>query len=63
MSENNKNNKSDWWAYLIGVAIAVVFFFVGYMSCCNSEPDYNAGRDPNGFLGYSDDFWEWVSDK
>ncbi len=62
MSENKKKDGTDW-ATMLGVLIVVVFVFIGYMSCCNSEPDPNAGRDPNGFLGYSDDFWEWLADQ
>lgn len=61
MSE--KNNNSSNQASIVGALIVIVFVLIGYLTCCNSEPDPNAGRDPNGFLGYSDDFWEWLGDQ
>lgn len=62
MSEN-QNKKGENFATAICMIIVVVFVFIGYMSCCNSETDYNVAKDPNGFLGYSDDFWDWLADQ
>lgn len=40
--------------------IIVVFFVImGYLSC-NSDSGIDVVHDPNGFMGYSDSFWEWL---
>lgn len=44
-------------AFVIGLIIIVIICFAG-------DPGSNSdiGRDPDGFLGYSDDFWDWYMD-
>ena len=40
------------------LAVALIsMFIVTALSGCGSKRDVT--HDPNGFLGYSDSFWEW----
>ena len=59
MSQNNGNKGGA----IIGIIIVVVFIIIACASCsggCSSGSKSDIARDPNGFLGYSDDFWEWA---
>ena len=52
----NKNGAS------IGLIIAVVVAIaIGLASCGDSGSKRDVAHDPNGFLGYSDSFWEWYA--
>ncbi len=40
--------------------VALVLMLVLCLSLCACQRDKSAiARDPDGFLGYSDSFWEW----
>lgn len=39
---------------IIAIIVAVILALATY-----SQPKKDVARDPNGFLGYSDSFWEW----
>ena len=57
---NNNNNKNfkDTLALIIIIAFVVIFAF---SSCSSAGNKYDVAHDPDGFLGYSDDYWEWQS--
>ena len=61
MSENN-NKGGETIAAVIMIAIVVLFIALG-VATCNSESSIDVVHDPNGFMGYSDDFWEWMADQ
>lgn len=61
MSQNNNKNSGNG-ATIIGVLVVVFFIILGIISC-NSESDIDVVHDPNGFMGYSDSFWEWMADQ
>lgn len=61
MAENNQNG-GNTVAGIIGVVIVVFFIVLGVISC-NSESSIDVVHDPNGFMGYSDGFWEWLGDQ
>ena len=47
---------------VIGIIIVVVFIILACVSCSGGgSSKKDIARDPNGFLGYSDDFWEWAA--
>ncbi len=50
MNNNNKN--------IMGIIVAVIFALITLVTCFGQE-DKDVTHDPNGFLGYSDSFWEW----
>lgn len=64
MSQTNNTEKKGGadWGTIIAVIVVVAFFVIGYLSC-NSEPSTDVVHDPNGFMGYSDDFWDWLGDQ
>lgn len=39
---------------IIAIILAVIL-----VSCTYSQPKKDVTHDPNGYLGYSDSFWEW----
>ncbi len=53
---NDKKNGSN-----LGPIIAVILFIVlAFSSCSDSGSSRrNVAYDPDGFLGYSDSFWDW----
>lgn len=42
----------------VGVIVAIIVAIILAL-CTYSQPKKDVSRDPNGFLGYSDSFWEW----
>lgn len=55
---NDKKNGSN-----LGPIIAVILFVVlAFASCSDSGSSKSVAYDPDGFLGYSDSFWEWYVD-
>ncbi len=42
---------------LIAVILSLTLTFL--LASCSSGSKSDIARDPDGFLGYSDDFWEW----
>lgn len=44
---------------IIVLVIAIVF---GLASCGSGGSKRDVAHDPDGFLGYSDSFWEWYAD-
>ncbi|MBQ4640282.1 MAG: hypothetical protein IJB69_07190 [Clostridia bacterium] len=61
MSQNNNKNSGNG-ATIIGVLVVVFFVVVAILSC-NSDSGIDVVHDPNGFMGYSDSFWEWLGDQ
>lgn len=45
--------------WVIIIAIIIVFFTM----CSGGEVDNSIAYDSDGFLGYSDSFWEWWGDQ
>lgn len=46
---------------LVAVAVAIVVWcFLGYLSCSDKR---DVTHDPDGYMGYSDEFWDYVWDK
>ncbi len=45
--------------WVIIIAIIIVFFTM----CSGGEVDSSIAYDPDGFLGYSDSFWDWWGDQ
>lgn len=45
----------------VGFVIIVVLFILLSFASCGGSSNHSSdiARDPDGFLGYSDDFWEW----
>lgn len=63
---NPEKKGPDWgsiFAVIVVLAIIGFFVLVGYLTCNGDSSSSNPAYDPNGFMGYSDDFWEWVADK
>ncbi len=44
-------------ASIVAIAILIAMLLTG----CSGHKRRDVGHDPNGFLGYSDDFWEWYA--
>ena len=55
---DGKNNGSNFGSIII-VVIAIMFALA---SCGGGGSKSNPAYDPDGFLGYSDGFWEWYAD-
>ena len=47
------------FVWVIIIAIIIVFFTM----CSGGEVDNSIAYDSDGFLGYSDSFWEWWGDQ
>ena len=63
MSENKGGNSGGTLGAVIITIIIAVFVFSGFSSCSGgSSNKSDIAYDPNGFLGYSDSFWEWYAD-
>lgn len=47
-----------------GAIIAMVLFIMFFFASCGggSSSKRDVAHDPNGFLGYSDSFWEWYAE-
>ena len=54
-----ENKKGGGIALII---IVVVFFVIAFASCGDSGSKRDVAHDPDGFLGYSDSFWEWYAE-
>lgn len=54
---NSKKNGGN-----IGTVIVLVIAIIFGFASCSSGSKYDVAHDPNGFLGYSDSFWEWYSE-
>lgn len=62
MSQNNNSNNSETIAAIIVCIVIGLFIFMGYLSCSESGGSRrDVTHDPNGFMGYSDSFWEWAA--
>ena len=60
MPGNNNNNGGSNKDTIIGFVTIIIFVLIAFASCSSCSSDRSdVGRDPDGFLGYSDDFWEW----
>ncbi len=44
------------------VAIALSLALASLLADCSSGSKSDIARDPDGFLGYSDDFWDWYAE-
>jgi len=62
MSENKNSNKNS---FDNGFTIFIVILFIVFAiaSCIDNSNKSNPALDSDGFLGYSDDFWEWWADQ
>lgn len=55
--DGKKNNGN------IGVIIVLVIAIVlGVVSCGGGGSKHDVAHDPDGFMGYSDSFWEWYAE-
>lgn len=52
-------NKSGKGSSIIAVIVIVLFLVMGFASCSDDSSKSDIARDPDGFLGYSDSFWDW----
>lgn len=52
-------DNDDKWRKL-KLKLVIIFAVVLAILTFAGGNDYDPAHDPNGFLGYSDDFWEWV---
>ena len=41
------------------IILVVFFILLALSSCSGGGSKRDVAHDPNGFLGYSDDFWDW----
>lgn len=55
----NEKKNGGFIGPIIAVVIAIV---IGLASCGDSGSKRDVAHDPDGFLGYSDSFWEWYAD-
>ena len=55
--DNKSNNDGGVLKTIIIIAIAVMLAVLTF----GGGDKHDVVHDPNGFLGYSDDFWEWYS--
>ena len=62
MSDNKGSSNGGNIGAVIITIILAVFVFSGFSSCSGSGNKSDIAHDPNGFLGYSDSFWEWYAD-
>ena len=46
---------------MIATIVIIIALALGLARCGNSGSKRNVAHDPNGFLGYSDSFWEWYA--
>lgn len=46
----------DNFGVIFVLVIAILF---GLASCGSSGSKRDVAHDPNGFMGYSDSFWDW----
>lgn len=58
----NGNKKGENLGVIVVIVIAIVLSLVSCSSCGNNGSKRDVGHDPDGFLGYSDSFWEWYAD-
>ena len=57
VNNNTNNNKGGT---IIGIILVIVFVVIAFASCGGgSSSKRDIAHDPNGFLGYSDEFWDW----
>ena len=57
MENNNQNGGTK--DMIIGIIVIVIFIILAFASCSGSGSKRDVSHDPDGFLGYSDSFWEW----
>ncbi len=44
------------------IAITLSLALASLLAGCSSGSKSDIARDPNGFLGYSDSFWDWYGE-
>lgn len=62
MNNQNTPNKGGGIAAII---VIILFFVIAFASCgssCSGSSKSDIAYDEDGFLGYSDSFWEWYAD-
>lgn len=47
---------------VITIAVIVIFLIAILGSCGGNNNKSDIAYDPDGFLGYSDSFWEWYAE-
>ncbi len=55
-NQNGGKNSLDGIGAIIAIVMAILFAIATF---CSSSEKRDVVHDPDGFLGYSDSFWEW----
>lgn len=42
--------------------VCIIMFIIGAIGSCSDDDKRDAAYDKDGFMGYSDGFWEWYQD-
>ena len=55
---SNYEQKPDYFS----IFLVVLFILAALSSCSGGGSKSNPAYDPDGFLGYSDGFWDWYAE-
>ncbi|MBQ7875466.1 MAG: hypothetical protein IJ306_10015 [Oscillospiraceae bacterium] len=69
LQEKNNNNGESTGGKYIGCStfmwVIIIAIIIAFFTMCSGGNDnkYDVVYDEDGFLGYSDSFWDWVADQ